>query len=164
MNQKEIVEKLNKWLTDFVEVPNPKLGNWSPCPFARQARITNNIAIVFSTHKDLSNTITESIKTLESKEVVVICFDHTEVDPNALQKFVTDTNKILMLDNVVILEDHPDIPEYINSVKMNFGECGLIIVQKLDKLNKASDQLRDKGYYQVWSPEDLDSVVSWRYK
>jgi hypothetical protein len=47
---------------------------------------------------------------------------------------------------------------------MNFGECGLLIVQKLDKLNNASDQLKAKGYYSVWNQQDLDSVVSWRYK
>ena len=66
--------------------------------------------------------------------------------------------------NYVILEDHPNIVENINGVCMNFGECGLMVLQKLDKLNNASDQLREKGYYKHWSQEDLDSVVSWRYK
>jgi hypothetical protein len=47
---------------------------------------------------------------------------------------------------------------------MNFGKCGLLIIQKLDKLNNASDQLREKGYYTHWSQKDLDSVVSWRTK
>ena len=66
--------------------------------------------------------------------------------------------------NYVILEDHPLSPEYINGVNMNFGSCGLLLMQKLDKLNSASDQLRDKGYYKHWSKEDLDSVVTWRNK
>lgn len=69
-----------------------------------------------------------------------------------------------MNENYVILEDHPFSPEYINGVNMNFGACGLLILQKLDKLNKASDQLREKGYYDVWSKGDLDEVVTWRYK
>jgi hypothetical protein len=71
---------------------------------------------------------------------------------------------MLMPINYVILEDHPDSPEYINEVNMNFGECGLLVIQKLDKLNKASEQLKEKGYYDVWSQQDLDDVVSWRYK
>lgn len=164
MNREEIIKKLNKWMIDFVEVPNVKLGNWSPCPFARQARVNNTIEILFADYNEIYKSIEEATGLLQSKEVVVICFDHTQVDPNALQNFVSTSNKILMLDNIVILEDHPDSPEYINGVCMNFGECGLIIVQKLDKLNKYSDQLREKGYYQVWSAEDLDSVVNWRYK
>jgi hypothetical protein len=31
-------------------------------------------------------------------------------------------------------------------------------------LNNASDKIREKGYYEHWSQEELDSVVSWRYK
>jgi hypothetical protein len=164
MNRQDIVEKLNKWMIEFVEVPNLKLGNWPPCPFARQARMTNSIEILFAEYAELHKVIQDSINLLNLKEVVIICFDHTNVDATALQTFVTDYNKFLMMDNVVILEDHPDAVEYINGVKMNFGECGLILVQKLDKLNKASDQLKEKGYYNHWTEQDLDSVVNWRYK
>jgi hypothetical protein len=164
MNQTEIVEKLTKWMTEFIEVPNPKLGNWTPCPFARQARVNNNISIKFADIMELTQVIRESIDTLESKEVVVICFDHNQIDPVELQSYVEGMNKTLMPTNYVILEDHPLSPEYINGVNMNFGACGLLVLQKLDKLNNASDQIRAKGYYDHWSKEDLDSVVTWRYK
>lgn len=164
MNQTEIVEKLSKWMTSFVEVPNPKLGSWAPCPFARQARINNNISIKFATIPELRDVVNESLETLENKEVVVICFDHKHISTIELQEFVHEMNEMLMPINYVILEDHPDSPEYINEVNMNFGECGLLVIQKLDKLNKASEQLRGKGYYDVWSQQDLDEVVSWRNK
>jgi len=159
-----IIIKLNKWLTDFIEVPNPKLGNWAPCPFARQARVNNNISIKFADVAELTQAVQESIKELESKEVVVVCFDHTNINPVELQEYVEGMNKTLIAENYVILEDHPWTPEYINGVCMNFGHCGLLVIQKLDKLNKASAQLQEKGYYNHWSKEDLDSVVSWRYK
>lgn len=164
MNQTEIVEQLRKWMTEFVEVPNSKLGNWPPCPYARQARVNNKMSIKFATPIEFTDVIRESMESLESKEVVIICFDHNTIDPESLQKFVTETNDMLMPINYVILEDHPDIPEYINGVNMNFGKCGLMIMSKLDMLNKASDQIRGKGYYDVWSKEDLDNVVTWRYK
>jgi hypothetical protein len=63
----------------------------------------------------------------------------------------------------VVLEDHPDSEEFINGAKMNFGECGLMILQQLSKLNTAADQLKQKGYYATWSDENLDQVVNWRY-
>ena len=164
MNQKDITEKLNKWMIEFVEEPNLKLGDWAPCPYARQARVNNNIAIKFAEMLELTPVLRESIDTLENKEVVVICFDHNQIDPVDLQEYVTGMNNTLMPMGYVILEDHPFSPEYINGVSMNFGPCGLLILQKLDKLNQASDQLRDKGYYTNWSQRDLDSVVTWRYK
>ena len=164
MENNDIELKLIKWMTEFIEVPNPLLGNWVPCPFARQARVNNNISIKFASIAELTHTVRESVKLLESKEVVVVCFNHNDINPVELQEYVEGMNKTLVLENYVILEDHPHTPEYINGVCMNFGYCGLLVIQKLDKLNKASDQLREKGYYNHWTKEDLDSVVSWRYK
>lgn len=164
MNEKDITEKLQKWMTEFVEVPNLKLGNWPPCPYARQARISNKVGILFSDIADIADTISKSLELLESKEVVVICFDHTLIEATELQQLVEGTNKRLMLNNYVILEDHPDATEYVNGVHMNFGECGLLVIQRLDKLNKASDQLKEKGYYDVWSQAELDEVVTWRLR
>jgi hypothetical protein len=69
-----------------------------------------------------------------------------------------------MANNYVILEDHPDAPEFVNGVRMNFGYCGLLVLQKLDKINTASDQLRVKGYYDHWNTAALDQVVNWRYE
>ena len=40
--KKEII----KWMKEFVEVPNVKLGNWAPCPYARKARLDKQIEIV----------------------------------------------------------------------------------------------------------------------
>jgi hypothetical protein len=164
MNHTEILTKLSKWMTNFVEVSNPKLGNWAPCPYARQARVNNNIAIKFADVVEFDDSINESIEILGHKEVVVICFDHLTIDPTSLQDYVKKTNEILMPMNYVILEDHPEIVEYVNGVCMNFGECGLMILSRLDMLNNASDKIREKGYYEHWSQEELDSVVSWRYK
>lgn len=164
MNEKLITEELFKWIIEFVEIPNIKLNNWPPCPYAKQARLNDKILVKFSTPENFSKIVQESIESLKDKEAVIICFDHTKVDPNTLQQFVKETNDFLMPLNYVILEDHPDIHESINGVNMNFGVCGLMILQKLDQLNIASEKLREKEYYVVWSVDDLQNVVSWRYK
>lgn len=164
MNQNEIVEKLTKWMIEFIEMPNTKLGDWAPCPYARQARVNNKISIKFAGIVELTEVVRESIDILENKEVVVVCFDHNQIDPVDLQEYVVGMNNTLMPAGYVILEDHPLSPEYINGVNMNFGHCGLLVIQKLDKLSQASNQLKEKGYYDIWSQEDLDSVVSWRHK
>lgn len=161
----DIVSKLTKWMTEFVEVPNPKLGNFPPCPYARQARINNKIEIVYSPHDVIPATVEQHLSKLEDKDVIIVYFDHKMIRPDALAELVQAYNEnFLMPRNYVALEDHPDAVEYVNGVHMNFGECGLLIVSKLDKLNEASDKIRVKGYYDNWSQEELDSVVTWRYK
>ena len=146
----------------FVEKPNPMLNNWAPCPYARQARINDKIEIQYSEIDTLISTVNNSLPLLDTCDVVVICFDHTKIDAISLQEIVNNLNKKLMINNYVILEDHPDAIEYINNVHMNFKYCGLLVIQKADKLAEASLQLNTKGYYDVWSREELDSVVSWR--
>ena len=159
MNKDEIQLKLNQWLVDFVEKPNPLLNNWPPCPYARQARVSNKIHIVFDSPMAIAN----YVSFLENYEVVVLCFNHLEFSATQIELFTKHINSILMSKDYVVLEDHPDTEEFINGVKMNFSECGLMVLQKLSKLNSAAGQLQDKDYYHAWSKENLDEVVNWRY-
>ena len=164
LDQNQITQDLITWMQEFVEKPNPALGNWAPCPYARKARIDNQIRIVFSEVDHLWQTVQDCLPGLDQQEVAVVCFDHTQIHHVLLETLVGKWNLGLMSQNYVILEDHPDNVETVNGVHMNFGKCGLLVLQKLDKLNRASDMLREKGYYDVWSPAELDQVVTWRYK
>jgi hypothetical protein len=164
LDQELVKQQLTTWMQDFVEKPNALLNNWPPCPFARQARVSNNIDIVFADPEDFDSAVQDSIDTLEHKEVVVICFDHRQISVGDLQSWVEATNQLLMPKNYVILEDHPESAEFVNGVAMNFGPCGLLVLQKLDKLAQAEQQLKAKGYYDTWDQAALDSVVTWRHK
>jgi hypothetical protein len=159
MDEQSVKLKLNQWLVDFVEKPNPLLNNWPPCPYARQARLTNKIHVVF----DSPLQIAQYVSSLDAYDVVVLCFDHTQFSASQVERFSRHINSILILRDYVVLEDHPDAVELINGVPMNFGECGLMILQRLSKLNTAADQLKEKGYYSTWSKENLEEVVTWRY-
>ena len=67
-----------------------------------------------------------------------------------------------MKQDIVALEDNPNDEEFVNGVHMNFGECIIVLVQRLSKVNEASTILKKKGYYDTWSKENLDDVVNWR--
>ena len=164
MNREHIMLELTSWLVNFVEAPNPLLGDWAPCPYARAARIDNQIEIVFADSKKLDVAVEQALPTLENKDVIIICFDHTQIESITVEKLVETINQKLMPRDYLVLEDHPDRVESVNTVSMNFGKCGLLLVQKLSKLNTASNQLKQKGYYNKWSAESLDYVVSWRHQ
>ena len=164
MNREYIMLELTSWMVNFVEKSNPLLGDWAPCPYARQARIGNLIEIVFSDPTELNDAVEQALPLLEKKDVVIICFDHNQIEPSAVEQLVEVINQKLMPHNYVVLEDHPDRIESLNTVPMNFDKCGLLLVQKLSKLNAASEQLKQKGYYDNWPAESLDYVVSWRHR
>lgn len=164
MDQNKIKQQLDQWMIEFVETNNAELNNWPPCPYAKAARLGNMIGVKFAAVSEFVEVIRESIDTLVNKDVVVICFDHNTISPEHLQEFVVGMNNTLMPTDYVILEDHPDAPEYVNGVRMNFGLCGLLVLQKLSKLNTASDKLKSQGYYDTWDQKSLDDVVTWRYE
>lgn len=160
IDQSTVEQAFNKWMAEFVEQPHPSLGNWPPCPYARQARLSKNILI-----KPGTNPYYDSMSLLTydwSKEAVV--FWYNQIDPTVFLAQVEAANKNLLAKNIVVLEDHPDTEEVISQVKMNFGYCPIIVGQQLDKLNAASEQLRAKGYYDTWSDSDQDKIVTWRFQ
>jgi hypothetical protein len=159
MDEQEIRHELEHWLANFVEQPNPLLNNWPPCPYARQARLNKQILTVFDSPLEIAQYRNQ----LDDYDVVVLCFDHTLFSASQIELFTAHVNSILMWQDCVVLEDHPDSEELVNGVKMNFGKCGLMVLQRLSKLNAAADQLKGKGYYGTWSKENLDQVVNWRY-
>ena len=97
-------------------------------------------------------------------EVVVYWYDHTKFPADVFVADVNQANQQLLEKDIVALEDHPDTEEIVSGVKMNFGYCAIIVLQKNSKLNQAADQLRAKGYYDTWSQLDVDKIVTWRYK
>jgi hypothetical protein len=162
INQSTVETALLKWIEEFVEVPHPNLGNWPPCPYARQARLSNNIDIRLGT-----DPYTDCLSLLEydwQQEAIIFWYDHNIVTSDKLLYDVNNANQILLANDIVALEDHPDAEEIINGVKMNFGYCAIIILQKNSKLNSAADQLRSKGYYDTWTQTDIDKITTWRYK
>jgi hypothetical protein len=149
--------EIQKWLDEFVTQPNPLLNGFPPCPYARAAIVD----YVETDH--VSNSLEHLLENWNDDIQVVCLYTATEnYTPEGLSYIVKEFNKVAMPKDIVALEDHPEDEEDVNGVKMNFGKCIIILVQRLTKVNEASELLRKKGYYDTWSKENLDDVVNWR--
>jgi hypothetical protein len=92
-----------------------------------------------------------------------LCIIHTpNVTSDYLSEQVKLANSFLMPKDIVCLEDHPDDIEEINGVVMNNGKYPLVFKQKLSNIQMFSESLKRKGYYDVWSEQNLEDVVNWR--
>ena len=149
-------KEIQKWIEKFVSKPNKLLNGFPPCPYARTALIkyveTDHVNMLFDIMLEWNDDV----------EVVVLHTPTENYTPEGLRFIVNKFNQIAMKEDIIALEDHPDDVENVNGVKMNFGKCIIILVQRLSKINKASHVLKEKGYYDVWSKENLDDVVNWR--
>lgn len=165
MSVEQLKTDISKWVLDWVSVYNEQLGT-VPCPYAKAALLDNKIN--YATVKDI-----DGIKGLcqlfamggMKNDLLIIGLDRTTVTHDELSscvKFINNT--ILMPAGFVALEDHPDDEETINGVVMNQGTWALVMIQELSKINKASKILEAQGYYKNWSKDELDDVVTWRFK
>ena len=149
---------IEEWIEKFVSVHNDAL-NSIPCPYAKAALIK------YHETEDVGQSLSNTLNNWSDDAHVVVIYTATSnYTPEELKTIVKDFNSISMREDLVALEDHPDDEEIINGVKMNFGKCILILVQRLSVINRKSEWLKEQGYYDNWSEENLDDVVNWRFK
>ena len=159
-----MIDEIKKWIEEFVSVHNTTIGQ-IPCPFARQALVTNKIEYKEVDRSNTLSTLVHLVDNWNDKfEVVCLYADKKEFTPVQLVELVDAFNNNAMDKDIVALEDHPDDAEEWKTVSLNFGKCILILVQRLSKLNQASKILSKRGYYTDWNKEHYDDVVTWRFK
>jgi hypothetical protein len=162
MNFDQAKQDILNWVENFVEQSNPNLNNWSPCPFARRSRLENRLNILEGNdvNSDVDNLV---LSWDDSYDVVIFVYDKDRYAVDELADCVEQLNKRYTLSkDILILEDHPDDPEIVNSVKMNQGQYILVLCQRFSKVNLASAELKEQGYYDIWSKQYYDRVAGWR--
>lgn len=155
---REVKDYILNWIDEFVSVKNEKLNNWAPCPYARQAVLDDKIDWF-----EINSNIAENLIHREWIDSCDLCiFYIPDVTSEDLSHEVEIANSFLIPNDFVCLEDHPDDIEEVNGVIMNNGKYPLVFKQKLSNLQMFSDILLRKGYYDVWSEQNLEDVVKWR--
>lgn len=155
------IDVLN-WITGFVEKPNPMLNGWSPCPYARAARVQNKIRldIGIGPWLDLRQISWHGMRDLD---VIVVIYDPQKWPLDQFRsQWQSAQQEFLEAKGLLCLEDHPADAESVNGVSMNQGTWALLLIQQRDKLEDAARQLASKDYYKNWPEHYLESVFHGR--
>lgn len=160
MDLKEAKQSIEHWLETFIEVSHPALNGFPPCPYARQARIKNQIDYRLGGDPYL-DLLLLSKKGMEHWEVVVYIYDPMLWGAEEFNEHIDAANAGPMkLAGLVSLSDHPDHAETQNGVCFNHGTYALSICALTKNLDDASTQLYKKGYYTGWDTTYLDDLFS----
>ncbi len=159
-------QTIKNWISEFVTKPNPVFGNLPPCPFAQKAIIENKVDFLELNSIASYNTLYQHIWdfNFEEKDVLCMIAQPDQFTAKETVQLAKELNEFFMSKDVVILEDHPKINEYVKDVKLNNGHYILFLVQSLSKLNKFSKMLESGPYYKNWSKSYLESVKGFREK
>ena len=162
MNLEQIKIDINQWIEEFLEIPNPALGGWSPCPYARRARLDNAYEVRLGNNIlfDIINVATQG---LGGRDVVIIAYDPADYTGTNFELAVHAACKQYLLPrDLIALVDHPDLPELVNGVTMNQGAYALILIQNLTDLNQKAAAMGRKGFYDTWPDAYLKELFQHR--
>ena len=160
----QVKADIEQWLVNFVEVPHPALGNFPPCPFARQARLRNKYDVRIGTDLERDLFLFAKKQYLGKNDVVIFAYAPNQYD-DAYFNWVVDTmntSKGFIKRNLLALADHPDTVETHNGVCFNMGKYALVLLQDKTKLNDHARMLAHRGYYDGWNEEYLQEVFAHR--
>ena len=158
----QATQDIERWIVEFVEVPNPVFGGWPPCPYARSARMKRSFDVRLGKdpYFDLKNLARWG---LGKWEVIVLVYDPKEWSHEQLSVSIDHANReFLLFKDILCLEDHPDDAEIVNGVCMNQGTYALALVQSLSELNAKAKLMAAKGFYDAWPEDYLQALFQHR--
>lgn len=162
MDLHQVKQDILCWSERFLEMPHAALGNWSPCPYARRARLNNQVDIRLGTdpYFDLEAL---AVSGLGSAQVVIFAYDPVVWTREYFAPRLSSANRDFLLPaDMIVLEDHPDDPEIVNGVCMNQGTYAMAMCQSLSDLNNKARMMAAKGFYHAWPEEYLATLFEHR--
>jgi len=162
MKLEQVQASIDQWIDDFLTVNNPALGNRSPCPYARSARLKDSYEVRLGTelYADMMDVGKYGLGNLE---VVIYAYPQDFYTPEEFSDIIDRTNQGFLLPvDLIALDDHPGHPETVNGVCFNQGDYTLALVQSLSDLNERSQIVAAQGFYDDWPEEYLEDLFKHR--
>ena len=160
----QAIEYITRWMKEFVEQEHPVFAGLPACPYARQARLSGRVRMIHMTSAEPDSNCWQHIgnTNFDDTDALVLILDAKRWSLKYTHDIVDQLNSVFMPRDVVVLEDHPRQKEEINGVIVNNGRYTLLLCQRLSTLNRFSEILKKKGYYDQWSKKNIADVVTWR--
>ena len=166
---RSITEDILQWSEKYLEPKNEYLGNVPVCPYAKKARLQNKYRIL-ECHNfiEFQDTIIEGAKLAKDPDIqiVLVGCDDIGYDAEELNAVIDILNRVLVPQDIYLMCSHPhdgEEPEPIEFLETGDwepdNEFMMVLIQKFDELEKASDNLRKTGYYDNWPSDYYEGTV-----
>ena len=166
---KTITEDIFTWSEKFVEVDNKALGGWPLCPYAKQARLKDQVKVVeVADSKDFLDIVIQQARTIKEqhKKLIIVASDDFDLEAYELGCYVDALNHIFVPDDRYLMAFHPfDDSEEVEFLKEDENdyvyenEFYMVLIQPYSELEEASEHLAKQGYYEGWEEEYYQDTV-----
>lgn len=163
ISQASIKKEVRDWSKEVLETEQPV------CPYAKKTWQEKKVDVVLSDCIYWSDLITISQDFPEDKHVVIYCDLNMDMDVFHFDSRIAMLNAFLNPNNLYVMGFHQDHAEKEVVVQEHFEphfeeSYNMLFMQRLDKLNKASERLEKIGYYNNWNQEDFQNILKRRSK
>jgi len=164
-----ITDDILTWSEKYLETKNKHLGNVSVCPYARMARIKKTYRILeCHEHDKFLDTIVQGVELAKDPDIqiVIVGCDDIQYEVEELDAIIHAYNVVFVPQDIYIMASHPYDEEDEEPVEFldtdgwdSENTFMMVLIQKFDELEKASDNLRRTGYYEHWPSDYYGGTV-----
>mgnify|MGYP001163560732 FL=1 len=154
--EQKVIEEVKAWTDQVLDEPNPFFNDLPACPYAKKAFISEKVGFSFSYDKGMQGLYTVLSQFDDTFDVIAyVQFEHTE-DSQDFHETIASLNHaismgIFIQKDLWIMGFHPgDEQEEVFDQEFDHvvdEPYAMIFVQRLSKLEKSAEMLREKGYY-----------------
>ena len=169
---KSITDDILTWSEKYLEPKNKHLGDVPVCPYARMARLKKTYRILeCHDHKKFLDTILEGVELAiqPDRQIVIVGCDDIQYEVEEIDAIIPAYNLVFVPQDIYIMGSHPYDEEDEEPVEFldtdgwdSENTFIMVLIQKFDELEKASDNLRKTGYYDHWPSDYYDGTVKKR--
>jgi len=166
---RSITEDILQWSEFYLEPKNKHLGDVPVCPYARMARLQKKYKVLeCKNFADFQDKIIEGAKLAKDPDIQIVIVGCSDIgyEPEELSSVIDILNRVMVPNDIYLMGSHPWDDEEDEPVDfLDTGEWQpdnefmMVLIQKFDELEKASDNLRKNGYYQHWPSDYYEGTV-----
>ena len=148
-------EKVLSYIKDVLEVPRDEYSGMPTCPFAKQARESNNIYIdTLSESNDFIVCMHKFIESGRNSAVFIQKGELFEKDTKRYQKFLNKILKALDKSEWKALCINPDDKLEVDGFNArSLAPCFLVLINNKKEIKKAHDVIKKTKYYDKMDPK-----------
>jgi hypothetical protein len=152
---------MEDWILNELSSPVVALGGFAKCPYAKKAYIENKVKFI-EEYNNLDEAVASAVSAWDNATAEVVVIRLHDIDETTITAVVDSLNSRYMQDDFIFLDDHVNNVEQMHGVIFNNGRYNVLFMQRRSKLAAATRRLEKTGYYNKWTKEYYDEVVSWR--
>ena len=167
-----ISDDILEWSEKYLEPKNKHLGDVPVCPYARMARLQKRYRILeVRNHDSFIDQIVKGIEMVTDPDIQIVIVGCSDIrmEPEELASVIHAYNVVFVSQDIYLMCSHPydeDEEEDVEFLDTDDwqpdNEFMMVLIQKFDELEKASDNLRKTGYYDNWPSDYYEGTVEKR--